>query len=140
MKHMLRRIAPAAVIVSSLVACGGFAPQRPPVTISTGVDNASEGFGSSATSASSGEPGMPRAPTRLVVRDIANNCFTCHGPNGRSPGAIPSLNRLNAAQIAGKLADFKAGTQPSTVMGRHAAAYTDAEIDAVAAYIADLHR
>jgi len=73
---------------------------------------------------------------QAMARNIANNCFTCHGPGGRSPGAIPSLDRLSAATIASRLKGFKNGTEPSTVMGRHAKAYSDAEIEAVARYIA----
>lgn len=87
------------------------------------------------TAAERSKPVTPEA-----ARNIANNCFTCHGPDGRSPGTIPNLSRLSAEQIAGKLKDFKAGTEPSTVMGRHARAYTDAEIEAVASYIASLNR
>ncbi|HEY8554056.1 MAG TPA: c-type cytochrome [Burkholderiales bacterium] len=73
---------------------------------------------------------------RAMARNIAHNCFTCHGPGGRSPGAIPSLDRLSAATIASRLKGFKDGTEPSTVMGRHAKGYSDAEIEAVARYIA----
>lgn len=75
-----------------------------------------------------------------AAQSIANNCFTCHGPDGRSPGTIPSLSRLSAERIASNLRGFKNGTEPSTVMGRHAKAYTDAEIDAVANYIASLQK
>ena len=70
---------------------------------------------------------------------IANNCFTCHGPGGRSPGSIPSINALGAADIATGLKQFKSGERPATVMDRHAKGYTDAEIDAVANYIAGLN-
>jgi sulfide dehydrogenase cytochrome subunit len=70
------------------------------------------------------------------ARVLANNCYTCHGPNGRSPGGIPSLSSLNAGDIAARLKSFKSGALPSTVMGRHAKAYSDAEIDAIAAVIA----
>lgn len=75
-----------------------------------------------------------------TARNIANNCFTCHGPDGKSPGAIPGLGRLSAEQIAARLRSFKNGTASSTIMGRHVKAYTDAEIDAVAAYIAGLNQ
>src|SRR5437868_1858467 len=27
--------------------------------------------------------------TPETARNLANNCFTCHGPNGRSPGSVP---------------------------------------------------
>ena len=71
-----------------------------------------------------------------AAANLANNCFTCHGPNGRSPGAIPSLHGQNAATIAATLKAFKSGARPSTVMGRHAKGYSDAEIDALSTRIA----
>lgn len=78
--------------------------------------------------------------TSTSARNIAENCFACHGPDGRSPGAIPSLSRLSAERIAARLKDFKTGAEPSTVMARHAKAYSDAEIQAVANYIAALNK
>jgi sulfide dehydrogenase cytochrome subunit len=78
--------------------------------------------------------------TRDVARNIVNNCLTCHGSDGRSPGVIPNLARLSAAQVAGQLKDFRTGARPSTIMYRYVQAYTDAEIEAVASYIADLNR
>jgi cytochrome subunit of sulfide dehydrogenase len=84
-----------------------------------------------AKAASSGPAVSPEA-----ARNIANNCFTCHGPDGKSPGTIPTLSRFNAERIASKLKGFRSGAEPSTVMGRHTKAYSDAEIEAVADYIA----
>lgn len=78
--------------------------------------------------------------TRDTARNIAQNCFTCHGPEGRSPGAIPSISRLSAANLAARLKNFQTGAEPATVMTRHAKAYTDAEIQAVANYIAALNK
>lgn len=73
--------------------------------------------------------------TAAAAANMGNNCFTCHGPEGRSPGSIPSLNGKSADVIVKTLNDFKSGTRPSTVMGRHAKGYTDAEIAAIASYI-----
>lgn len=75
-----------------------------------------------------------------VARNLANNCFACHGPAGRSPGAIPSLANSSAAEIAVQLKRFRSGQAFSTVMGRHAKGYSDAEIEAVAEYIAGLRK
>lgn len=86
----------------------------------------------------SSEPGKPVASE--TARTLAQNCFTCHGPEGKSPGAIPGLLRLSAQRIASRLRDFKSGAEPSTVMGRHAKAYTDSEIETVASYIASLNK
>jgi cytochrome subunit of sulfide dehydrogenase len=64
------------------------------------------------------------------------SCSGCHGPNGHSPGAIPSIYGRAAPAIAEALRDFRDGKRPSTVMVRFAKGYTDAEIEAVAAEIA----
>lgn len=73
-----------------------------------------------------------------AARNLAYNCLTCHGPGGRSPGVMPSLAGLKADYIATRLRDFKSGVAPSTVMGRQAKGYSDAEIEAVAKYIAGM--
>jgi len=71
---------------------------------------------------------------------MANNCFACHGPNGVSPGTIPSLHTLTANNIASQLKMFKSGERPSTVMGRHAKGYNNTEIEAISNYIAGLNK
>lgn len=72
--------------------------------------------------------------------NMASNCFTCHGPNGVSPGTIPSLHTLTAGNITDMLKAFKTGERPSTVMGRHAKGYTNTEIGAISDYIAGLNK
>ena len=69
-------------------------------------------------------------------RLLALSCAGCHGPDGRSPGTIPSINGRSQAAIAEALRGFRADRRPSTVMGRIAKGYSDAEIDAVAREIA----
>ncbi|OGI38456.1 MAG: hypothetical protein A2140_09355 [Candidatus Muproteobacteria bacterium RBG_16_62_13] len=71
---------------------------------------------------------------------MANNCFGCHGPAGISPGSIPRLDQFSAEYLAQALRDFKTDKRPSTVMGRHARAYSEAEIDAIARHIAGLRK
>jgi len=69
-------------------------------------------------------------------RDVAANCTSCHGTDGRSRGGIPSLvgqDRLNLVQ---QMRNFRDGKRPSTIMQQLAKGYTDAEIDAAAAYLA----
>lgn len=90
--------------------------------------------------------GVFAAPGLTIAADInpataanmARNCFGCHGPDGRSPGAIPALNGKSADFIVKSLKDFRSGELPSTVMGRHAKGYTDAEVTALATYISSL--
>jgi cytochrome c553 len=69
---------------------------------------------------------------------LAHACVTCHGPEGRSQGAIPSLPPLSSADIITALQAFRAETRPSTVMHRIAKGLDDADITAVAAYFATL--
>ena len=80
----------------------------------------------------------PVTPAAAV--NMANNCFACHGPNGVSPGSIPSLHALTAQNISEMLKAFKGGQRPSTVMGRHAKGYTNTEIEAISNYIASLNK
>ena len=62
-----------------------------------------------------------------AVRNMISNCYSCHGTDGRSPGAIPSLTGKNAEQALLQLKEFKSGQLAATVMTRHAKGYTDAE-------------
>lgn len=85
-------------------------------------------------------PPPPKPISAQAAANMANNCFACHGPNGVSPGSIPSLQNLTGANIADYMKAFKTGQRPGTVMARHAKAYSDPEIDAVASYIASLNK
>lgn len=80
----------------------------------------------------------PAPVTPAAAAVMANNCLTCHGPRGVSPGSMPSLHGKTEGFLSGALKDFRSGARPSTVMGRHAKGYTDAEIEAIAKYISSL--
>ena len=71
---------------------------------------------------------------------LAHACVTCHGPEGRSQGAIPSLTTLSSADIIAALQAFRAETRQGTVMHRMAKGLDDADITAVATYFATLPR
>jgi cytochrome subunit of sulfide dehydrogenase len=71
---------------------------------------------------------------------LAYACVTCHGPEGRSQGAIPSLTTLSSPDIMTALQAFRAETRPSTVMHRIAKGLDDTDITAVATYFATLPR
>ena len=70
--------------------------------------------------------------TRGVM--LSNSCAACHGTDGKSPGAIPSINGKSSQFISQALHDFREGKRPATVMGRHATGYTDDEIQFIADY------
>jgi cytochrome subunit of sulfide dehydrogenase len=67
---------------------------------------------------------------------LSASCAGCHGPDGRSPGAIPSIAGKDAEFIRTALEEFRSGQRPSTVMGRHAKGYTDEELALIADYFA----
>lgn len=82
-------------------------------------------------------PASPAAnPAATHGRVVAATCASCHGTNGVSHGAIPGLAGLDKAYFVKQMQAFKAGTRPATVMHQHAKAYTDEEIEQMAALFA----
>ncbi|MBW8329463.1 MAG: c-type cytochrome [Thiobacillus sp.] len=74
----------------------------------------------------------------IHTQSIASTCMSCHGPGGKSQGAIPSLAGLDKEYFVKSMKDFKAGTRAASIMKRQANGYTDAEVEALAAYFAGL--
>ncbi|ODU45559.1 MAG: sulfide dehydrogenase [Thiobacillus sp. SCN 63-374] len=69
---------------------------------------------------------------------IASTCMSCHGPGGKSVGKNPNLAGQNKAFFVQSMKEFRSGEKPGTIMKRHAAGYTDAEIEAMGDYFASL--
>lgn len=67
---------------------------------------------------------------------IAATCSVCHGPNGKSIGAVPSLAGQDKAYLAEAMRDFKSGKREATVMKKYALGYSDSEYEDLAAYFA----
>ena len=67
---------------------------------------------------------------------LVNACAACHGSDGRSQGAIPSIDNLSAEDFIAALKAFRADARKGTVMNRIAKGVDDAEISAMAAYFA----
>lgn len=66
---------------------------------------------------------------------LAHACAGCHGTGGGSAGpTMPSLAGQSQAAIVDAMKKFRSGERPSTVMGRLAKGYSDAEIDALGAF------
>jgi cytochrome subunit of sulfide dehydrogenase len=70
---------------------------------------------------------------------LANACASCHGPDGRSQGAIPSLAGRPAADFVAKMAACRSGGGDATIMDRIAPGVSPAEVDALADYFSQLH-
>lgn len=73
-------------------------------------------------------------------RALAYACAACHGPEGRSIGAISSLRTLPADTLRESLRAFRSGERSGTVMNRLARGLDDADIEAVARYFSTLGR
>jgi cytochrome subunit of sulfide dehydrogenase len=83
----------------------------------------------------------PAMAQQIDGRVIASSCMNCHGPDGKSPGDIPSIAGKSEDYIKNAMIDFRDGKRTgasATVMPRFAKGLSDAEIDAVSKYIATL--
>jgi cytochrome c553 len=71
---------------------------------------------------------------------LANACAACHGPDGHSQGAIPSIASLPTQDFIAALQAFRADVRQGTVMNLIAKGLDDADINAAAAYFATLRQ
>ena len=71
----------------------------------------------------------------MSARNLAAPCAICHGSDGRAAtkDLIP-LTGLPRQHIASQMRAFRDGQRPATVMHQIAKGYTDAQIDALAAW------
>src|SRR5882672_8190033 len=65
---------------------------------------------------------------------LSLNCSTCHGLDGKSPGTVPSLKGMPAAQLVPAFQQFRSGEGPATIMNRIAKGLPDTETAAIAGY------
>lgn len=72
----------------------------------------------------------------LQARAWAASCAACHGTNGVSNSAIPSIAGQDKTVLLQKLLAYKKGELPATVMDQHAKGYTDAQLERLAAHFA----
>ena len=68
---------------------------------------------------------------------LSITCAGCHGTDGKSTGAIPSIGGKSAEYIEKAMLEYRDDKRPSTVMQRHAKGYSDEEIKLIAKYFAD---
>ena len=82
-------------------------------------------------------PGLTVAQEREAAY-VSANCANCHGPQGRSGAAVPSLAGLPSRYIVEKA--FASGQRPATIMHQLAKGYTDSQIELMASYFSSLPR
>jgi len=80
----------------------------------------------------------PLQAADLHIKVIAATCNNCHGPNGQSLGATPSLAGQDKAYLHSAMMDCKTGARETTVMRKYMLGYTDEEIARLAEYFASL--
>jgi sulfide dehydrogenase cytochrome subunit len=70
-----------------------------------------------------------------TARNLAASCAICHGTDGRAATKdVVPLAGLPREHIAGQMRAFREGQRPATVMHQIAKGYSDAQIDALAAW------
>lgn len=68
---------------------------------------------------------------------LGNTCAGCHGTLGASTGpATPNIAGFQKDTLVDIMKAYKSDERPSTIMGRIAKGYSDAEIEAMSAYFA----
>ena len=74
----------------------------------------------------------------LRARSLAATCAQCHGTDGRAiaGAAVPGLAGMPAPYLAEQMKAFKSGARTGTLMPQLAKGYSDAQIDALAAWFA----
>ncbi len=81
-------------------------------------------------------PAAVLAQNVAAARSLAATCANCHGTNGASRGEVPSLAGAAADATIAKMAAFKSGALPATVMHQIAKGYTEDQIKLLAGFFA----
>jgi sulfide dehydrogenase cytochrome subunit len=69
---------------------------------------------------------------------LTNACGACHGTHGASAGpTMPSLAGQSKEAIVVAMQKYKSGERPSTIMGRLAKGYTDADFAAMGTFFSE---
>ena len=71
-------------------------------------------------------------------RNLAATCANCHGTNGHAAPDTPLLPLAGTpkAITRQKLADYKSGDKPASIMHQISKGYTEAQLDLIAGYFA----
>jgi len=78
----------------------------------------------------------PAAMTSTTGRNLAAACASCHGIDGVSVDGMPALAGKPRGYLIQTLKDFRDGRRPCTIMPQLAKGYGDAQIEALAYYLA----
>lgn len=98
-------------------------------SVRTGSFIAALGLAALATGAHAQDPNL--------ARNLAATCANCHGTNGHSLGGMDSLAGESKEKLLQKLADFRSGDKPATIMHQIVAGYTDEQLDLITGWFAE---
>jgi sulfide dehydrogenase cytochrome subunit len=79
---------------------------------------------------------IPAGGAPALAPPGASSCSGCHGP-GANSRAMPPLRGRKAEEIVTAMAEFRGGARPATVMDRIAKGFSEDEIRAIAAWLAE---
>ncbi len=73
-----------------------------------------------------------------LARNLAATCANCHGTNGHAVkgSGLDALAGMEKAKTLQKLADFRSGDKPASIMHQISKGYTDEQLDLIATYFA----
>lgn len=80
--------------------------------------------------------GTAQANDPNLGRNLAATCAACHGTDGKTAGINANLAGVPKDTLVQTLKAFKSGEKPATVMNQLAKGYDDAQIEAIAGYLA----
>ena len=76
-----------------------------------------------------------QAPSSTTLgRNLAAQCATCHGTNGKSVAEVASLAGQPAATMVQKMKDYRDGKLPASIMHQLAKGYSDEQVALMADY------
>lgn len=81
-------------------------------------------------------PALAQTGDAATGRSLAAPCAICHGTDGRSVGGAEPLAGMPKQDMVRKLAEFKSGAKPATIMHQISKGYSDKEIALLADFFA----
>ena len=82
--------------------------------------------------------GVAHAADPNLGRNLAATCANCHGTNGHAVkgSGLDSLAGVEKTKTLQKLADYRSGDKPASIMHQISKGYTDEQLDLIATYFA----
>lgn len=83
-------------------------------------------------------PALAQDKDALYLKSLAGNCAACHGTNGKAAEgtSVAGLAGLERDYFIAQMKAFKSGARTGTIMHQLAKGYSDAQIEALAAFFA----